>query len=288
LPTASWRLALALLVLSSGDAVGAQNHADWSTPIAPFRIADGLYYVGSRDLASYLVVTLQGNILINSGLEGSPALIRNSIEQLGFKYHDTRILLISHAHWDHDAGSARVIQETGAKYMVMDSDVPVVESGGALDFAYADSPYPKAKVDQVLHDGDEVKLGDAVLVAHKTPGHTPGCTTWTMKVRQNGKTLDTVVVGSWNVNAGFRLIDKPQQPASYPGIATDYRKTFVLLKKLPCDIFLGAHGEYFNMIAKLAKADKTGESVWVDPEGYQAAVVEHEKAFETELLEQQH
>jgi metallo-beta-lactamase class B len=127
-----------------------------------------------------------------------------------------------------------------------------------------------------------------VLVAHKTPGHTPGCTTWTMKVRQNGKTLDTVVVGSWNVNAGFRLIDKPQQPASYPGIATDYRKTFVLLKKLPCDIFLGAHGEYFNMIAKLAKADKTGESVWVDPEGYQAAVVEHEKAFETELLEQQH
>ncbi len=175
--------------------------------------------MGSKDLASYLVVTPQGNILINSSLEESPALIRKSIEKLGFKYADTRILLISHAHWDHDAGSARIIKETGAKYMVMDGDVPVVESGGKTDFAYGDSPYPKAKVDRVLHDGDEVKLGDAVLVAHKTAGHTRGCTTWTMKVKQNGKTLDAVIVGSWNVNPGFRLVDKPGQAASYPGIA---------------------------------------------------------------------
>jgi len=159
------RLFLALLVLAFGQPVFAQSNPGWTTPAAPFRIADGLYYVGSQDLASYLVTTPQGNILINSSLESSPALIRNSTEQLGFKYSDTKILLISHAHWDHDAGSARVIRETGAKYMVMDSDVPVVESGGALDFAYADSPYPKAKVDRVLHDGDEVKLGNAVLVA---------------------------------------------------------------------------------------------------------------------------
>src|SRR3954467_399300 len=151
------KLALSLLALSFGVALAAQNKPDWTIPIAPFRIADGLYYVGSRDLASYLVVTSQGNILLNSGLETSPTLIRGSIEQLGFKYTDTRILLISHAHWDHDAGSARVIQETGSTYMVMDDDVPVVENGGALDFAYADSPYPKAKVDRVLHDGDEVK-----------------------------------------------------------------------------------------------------------------------------------
>jgi len=282
-----WKLALPLLVLSCGGAVAVQSKADWTTPIAPFRIAEGLYYVGSKDLASYLVVTSQGNILINSSLESSPALIRSSTEQLGFKYSDTKILLISHAHWDHDAGSARVIRETGAKYMVMDGDVPVVESGGALDFAYADSPYPKAKVDRVLHDGDEVKLGNAVLVAHKTPGHTRGCTTWTMKVKQNDKTLNAVIVGSWNVNDEFRLVDKPQQPASYPGIADDYRKTFVLLKKLPCDIFLGAHGDYFNMVEKLAKAANAGESVWIDPEGYQAAVAEHERTFEAKLRGQQ-
>ena len=172
-----WKLGLTLVALAFAQAASAQSNADWTTPVAPFRIADGLYYVGSKDLASYLVVTPQGNILINSSLEGSPALIRQSVEQLGFKYSDIRILLISHAHWDHNAGSARVVKETGAKYMVMDGDVPVVESGGALDFAYGDSPYPKAKVDRVLHDGDEVKLGDAVLVAHETAGHTRGCTT---------------------------------------------------------------------------------------------------------------
>jgi metallo-beta-lactamase class B len=283
----SWKLGLILIALAFGQAAHAQDNPDWTTPIAPFRIADGLYYVGSKDLASYLVVTPKGNILINSSLETSPALISKSVEQLGFKYGDIKVLLISHAHWDHDAGSARVIQETGAKYMVMDGDVPVVESGGEVDFAYADSPYAKAKVDRVLHDGDEVKLGDTVLVAHKTPGHTRGCTTWTMKVKQGGKTLNAVIVGSWNVNPGFRLVDKPQQPASYPGMADDYRKTFALLKKLPCDIFLGAHGAYFNMLDKLARVKQAGESVWIDPQGYKDAVAEREKAFETELRKQQ-
>jgi metallo-beta-lactamase class B len=281
------KLALVFAALALGQTAFAQSNPDWTTPVAPFRIADGLYYVGSKDLASYLVVTPQGNILINSSLESSPGLIRTSVEQLGFKYRDIKILLISHAHWDHDAGSARVVRETGAKYMVMDADVPVVESGGAKDFAYADSPYPKAKVDRVLHDGDAVKLGGMTLVAHKTAGHTRGCTTWTLKVRQNGKLLDAVIVGSWNVNPGFRLVDKPQQPASYPGIAADYRKTFAVLRKLPCDIFLGAHGAYFNMLDKLQKAQKSGESVWIDPQGYQAAVAEREQAFEQELHRQQ-
>lgn len=282
-----WRVCIGLVALALGQAAFAQSNPDWLAPVAPFKIADNLYYVGSKDLASYLVVTPQGNILINSSLEESPPLIKKSVEQLGFKYSDTKILLISHSHWDHDAGSARIIKETGAKYMVMDGDVPVVESGGKTDFAYGDSPYPKAKVDRVLHDGDEVKLGDAVLVAHKTAGHTRGCTTWTMKVKQNGKTLDAVIVGSWNVNPGFRLVDKPGKAASYPGIADDYRKTFASLKKLPCDIFLGAHGAYFNMIDKLTKVPQKGEAVWVDPQGYKAAVAEREKAFETELQKQQ-
>jgi metallo-beta-lactamase class B len=285
--TRLWKLILTLLALTSGPAALAQDNADWTTPIAPFRIADGLYYVGSKDLASYLVTTPQGNILINSSLESSPGLIRKSVEQLGLKYGDIKILLISHAHWDHDAGSARVIQETGAKYMVMDGDVPVVESGGVKDFAYGDSPYPKAKVDRALHDGDEVKLGDTVLVAHKTPGHTRGCTTWTLKVKQNGKTLNAVIVGSWNVNPGFRLVDTPKQAASYPGIADDYRKTFAVLKKLPCDIFLGAHGAYFNMLDKLTRVAKEGDAVWIDPAAYKAAVAEREKAFEAELQKQQ-
>jgi metallo-beta-lactamase class B len=283
------KLTLLLATFACWSSARAQGNADWTTPIAPFRIADGLYYVGSKDLASYLIVTPQGDVLINSSLESSPALIRRSLEQLGFKYRDIKILLISHAHWDHDAGSAEIIRETGAKYMVMDGDVPVVESGGRLDFAYARSRYPPAKVDRVLHDGNEVRLGTTVLVAHKTAGHTRGCTTWTMKLAQGGRTLDVVIVGSWNVNPGYRLVDKPGQPASYPGIAQDYRRTFAVLKQLPCDIFLGAHGQYFNMLGKLAAATKgsDGESVWVDPQGYQAAVAEREKAFEAELHKQE-
>jgi metallo-beta-lactamase class B len=261
---------------------------DWVTPIAPFRIAGNLYYVGSRDLASYLIVTPRGDILINSSLESSVPLIRSAIESLGFHFKDVKILLISHAHFDHDAGSAAILRETGAKYMVMDADVPVVQSGGAADFFYKDPEkyYPPAKVDRVLHDGDEVRLGDAVLVAHKTAGHTRGCTTWTLKVKEAGHVYDAVIVGSWNVNPGFRLVDKPGQPASYPGIAADFRHTFALLKGLPCDIFLGAHGAYFGMLGKLDRQKAGTQDVWVDPSGYQARVAEREMAFETELAHQ--
>jgi hypothetical protein len=171
---------------------GITNPA-WLTPMAPFRIADNLYYVGSQDLASYLIVTPQGDILINSSFVESVPLIRASVEQLGFRFKDIKILLISHAHSDHDAGSADIVKQTGAQYMVMDGDVPVVESGGAKDFAYPQQLYPIAKVDRVLHDGDEVKLGNVVLVAHKTPGHTRGCTTWTLKVKQGKQMLNAVI-----------------------------------------------------------------------------------------------
>src|SRR6201985_1849066 len=189
-----------LLLLVPASLLWGAPHPEWTTPVAPFRIADNLYYVGSKDLASFLVVTPQGGILINSSLESSPALIQRSVEQLGFHFSDIKILLISHSHSDHDAGSAEVKRLTGAKYMVMDSDVPVVESGGAKDFAYPTDHYPVVKVDRVLHDGDEVRLGDSVLVAHKTPGHTRGCTTWTMRAKLDGKMRDVVIVGSWYAN----------------------------------------------------------------------------------------
>jgi metallo-beta-lactamase class B len=283
-----WTLLLVLCRMAAPADLQADEHPDWTAPIAPFRIADNLYYVGSRDLASYLIVTPAGDILINSSLESSPALIRRSVERLGFHFSDIHILLISHAHFDHDAGSAEIERMTGAQYMVMDSDVPVVESGGAKDFAYPNDPYPPAKVDRVLHDDDEVHLGGSVLVAHKTPGHTRGCTTWTMRTTQQGKTVNVVIVGSWNVNPGYRLVSRPGRPASYPGIADDYRKTFAVLKGLPCDIFLGAHGQYFDMLAKLERANAgAGHSVWIDPEGYRKAVTEKEWEFEAELRRQE-
>src|SRR5260221_10644111 len=164
-----------ILALAAAGSMFAQANPDWTVPFPPFRIADNLYYVGSKGLANYLVTTPQGNILINSDLEANVSLIQASIEKLGFKFRDTKILLISHAHWDHDAGSAMIKEITGAKYMVMDADVPVVESGGKADFHYGNDPgslYPPVKVDRMLHDGDQGKLGDAVLIAHLTPGHT--------------------------------------------------------------------------------------------------------------------
>ncbi len=154
-----WFVAGILIAFSGVSAVFGQTNPDWTTPFPAFRIADNLYYVGSKDLASYLVTTPAGDILINSSLESSPALIKKSVESLGFKFSDVKILLISHAHYDHDAGSAAIKKMTGAKYMVMDADVPVVESGGAKDFAYPDHHYPAVKVDRVLHDGDEVQAG---------------------------------------------------------------------------------------------------------------------------------
>ena len=300
----STRAALALLLalplaLLGQTTARADQPPEWTTPIAPFRIAGNLYYVGSQDLASYLVVTPAGNILINSDLESSLPLLEHSVEALGFKFKDTKILLISHAHFDHDAGSAAVIHRTGAQYMVMDGDVGVVQSGGKTDFAYPDSPYPAAKVDRVLHDGDEVRLGGSTLVAHKTPGHTRGCTTWTMVVKEGARPLNVVIVGSWYVNPGFRLVDTPTQKASYPGIATDYQHTFQVLAGLPCDIFLGAHGAYFDMLGKLERQKTSAATpgaftpsagaanVWIDPTGYHAALAERQQAFQIELARQQ-
>jgi len=261
----------------------AQN--DWTEPFPAFRIAGNLYYVGSKGLANYLITTPQGHILINSDLEANVPLIRASIESLGFKFTDVKILLISHAHWDHDAGSDLIKKLTGAKYMVMETDVPVVESGGKSDFQYGNDPttlYSPTKVDRVLRDGDEVKLGDAVLTARLTPGHTKGCTTWTMKVKDSGKTRDVVIVGSPNVNPGYKLVGN----SLYPGIAEDFEKTFKVLKSLPCDYFLGAHGAYFDMETKYAQLKAGVSTAFIDPVGYKSYVAERESAFRRELAKQ--
>src|SRR5690349_11244713 len=181
--------AILLAALAPAKHSAAQN--EYTTPFPAFRIVQNLYYVGSKESASYLISTPQGHILINSNLEANVPLIRAGIESLGFKFTDVKILLISHAHWDHDQASDKIKQLTGAKYMVMDGDVSAVESGGKTDFHYANDPtslYPPTKVDRILHDGEEVKLGGVVLTAHLTPGHTKGCTTWTMRVKENAST----------------------------------------------------------------------------------------------------
>ena len=281
-------LAQATNATPPSQAANASVPPDWVNPFPPHRVMGNLYYVGSEGLASYLITTQQGNILINSSLEQSVPLIQASIEKLGFKFSDTKILLISHAHDDHCAGSARIKAITHAKYMILDADVPVVESGGKKDFRYGNDSnhwYTATKVDRVLHDGDEVKLGGAVLVAHKTAGHTKGCTTWTMKVRddKSGKTYDVVIVGSPNVNPGYKLVNN----AEYPQIAQDYEHAFAVWKELPCDIFLGAHGSYYDMAAKYPKLNAGGENPFIDTAGYKAYTADREAAFKEELKKQE-
>jgi metallo-beta-lactamase class B len=279
---------LVLLFLAASVPLFAKTSFEtpaWTAPVAPFHIAGNLYYVGSQDLAAYLLVTPQGDILINSNLESSVPQILKSIETLGFHPSDVKILLISHAHFDHCAGSAALLKLTGAKYYVMDADVSVVESGGKTDFAYANEPemhFPPVKVDRILHDGDTVSLGGTVLTAHLTPGHTRGDTTWTVNETEAGRTLRAVIIGSPNVNTGYKLVGN----SVYPAIASDYERGFAVLHSLPCDLFLGAHGGYFGLVAKLPRYQAGDHDVFIDPAGYKAYIDEREHAFQTELARQ--
>jgi len=287
IPQAHLRRSLTALLLAA-PLFTAQlfAQADWTEPFPPDKVIGNVYYVGSKGLASYLIPTSQGLILINSSLEASVPLIRDSIEKLGFHFNDVKILLISHAHWDHCAGSAKIKELTGARYMVMDADVAEVEAGGKGDFQYSDSKdslYAPTKVDRVLHDGIQVKLGEAVLTAHLTPGHTKGNTTWTMKAQDGGKTYDVVIVGSPNVNAGYKLVGN----ALYPQIAQDYERTFRVLKSLHCDVFLGAHGAYYDLEAKFAKMKPGAPNPFLDSQGYQSYVEERDQTFRAELKKQQ-
>ena len=277
--------ALGLIGLLAAGPARAAN--EYLVPFPAHHVIANIYYVGSKGQANYLITTPKGNILINSGLEGNVPMIKDSIAKLGFKYSDTKVLLISHAHFDHDAGSAQVVKDTGATYEVMDADVPTVESGGKKDFAYGDKGpdmlYPPVKVGRVLHDGDTVSLGGTVLTAHKTPGHTRGCTTWTLKVQDGGKTLDVAIVGSPNVNPGYVLVGNK----TYPQIVQDYEQTFKVLKALPVDVFLGAHGDYYGMDAKYPRLKDGAANPFIDPAGYKAYIANREAAYRKELARQQ-
>ena len=246
------------------------------------RIVGNVYYVGSKALAIYLIETPEGHILINSGFEETVPLIRASVESLGFKMRDVKIILESHAHSDHVAGHALLKELTGAKVFVMRGDDKVIASGGVGQYFYPNDRWPACTVDRVLKDREEVKLGGTTLVARLTPGHTRGCTTWTWSTADGDKKYNVVVIGSPNVNPGYRLVDNQD----YPQIAEDFAKTFDVLKSLPCDIFLGAHGEYYGMIAKHERLKGAEKNPFLDPEGYRAYVELKEKAFRKTLSEQ--
>jgi metallo-beta-lactamase class B len=239
----------------------------------PHKVIGNLYYVGSESLASFLITTPQGLILINSDYERTVPVIRASVEQLGFKFADVKILLGSHAHADHMEGDALVKELIGAHVMAMEQDVTALQNmrpGG--------KPHP---IDQILHDGEEVKFGGMTLVAHLTPGHTRGCTTWTMKVQDGGKSYDVVIIGSVGVNPGYNLVNNKD----VPGIADEYMRSFRVLRSLPCDVPLGSHPAMYNLAEKYARLGK-GPNPFIDPQGYKTELDIQETAFATRLAEQ--
>jgi metallo-beta-lactamase class B len=247
---------------------------DQRAPFPPHKIIGNLYYVGTRSLAAFLVSTSQGLILINTNYEDSVPVLKDSVEKLGFKFSDVKIVLGSHAHADHMEGDALVKQMTGAQVMAMAEDVPALQR-----MRPGDKPHP---IDKTLRDGEEVTLGDATLVARLTPGHTKGCTTWTMRVQEGGRSYQVVIIGSMGSNPGFQFVNNKDNP----GIADEYKRGFSVLRSLKPDVPLASHPAMYDMAGKFEKIGK-GPNPFIDPAGYQAELDAVEDLFLRVLAEQQ-
>ena len=233
----------ALVLLAAAIPLFAAN-----TPIfPPFRILGNLYYVGDDDLASYLIVTPQGSILINTGYEFSVPDIRSRMRTLGFRFTDIKILLVTHAHSDHAAGMATMKKLTGAKMLAMDREAPLLESGGKTDYLFGSNGwFTPVKVDRTFQDGDKIELGGTELIAHLTPGHTKGSTSYTLDIAEGGRTYHVLIANLGTINPGTVLLHNHE----YPDIAGDYAQTFRILRALPCDIFLTSHASQFGLFSK--------------------------------------
>jgi metallo-beta-lactamase class B len=268
-------LSAAASLWAQGDAKGKSAIAaiDWNKPYPAHKIIGNVYSVGSEQLGSFLITTPAGHILINSGFEETVPVIRAAIESLGFKFSDVKILLGSHAHPDHQQGDALVKELTGARTMFMEQDVPALRAMVA-----GGKPHP---IDRVLKDGDTVELGGIVLKAWLTPGHTKGCTTWTLKAVEDGKSYDVLIVGSASTNAA-RLVNNP----TYPEIQNDYARTFRVLRSLPADVFLGSHTTFYRMAEKYPKIAPGMANPYIDAAGYRAFLDSAEKAYQAEVARQ--
>lgn len=263
----------------------AQTNPAWERPTRPFRIADNLYYVGTEGISVFLITTPAGHILVDGAMASSPTMIEAGISRLGFKPADVKILLSTHAHYDHAAGLARLKRDTGAQLVAGAPDKLALETGRyigseevkAFDFA-------PVKVDRTVRQGDTVSLGGTTVTAQATPGHTAGCTSWTLPVTIDGKPHQALIFCSTSVAAN-RLASRTRGP-QYPGIVADYRTAFARLKTLKADVFLAPHAEQFGLKAKLEKVKPGAPSPFVDP-GELARVVQASEAdFDKQLKAQ--
>jgi metallo-beta-lactamase class B len=278
-------LSILLLILSAALVPAlAQNDPmsrSMNQPVEPYRILGNLYYVGASDVTSFLIATPAGHILLDGGFEETVPIIQENVKKLGFKLGDVKILLHSHAHFDHAGGLAGLKKLTGAKLYTSEAEAPLLARGGKGDFRFGDELlFPPVQADRTYKDGDKVTLGGVTLTAHLTPGHTMGNTSWALKVKEGGRTYDVVLVGSVTVNPGVVLTNNPK----YPNIAEDYAKTFRVLKSLPCDVFLASHASFYGGLEK-AERLKKGETPnpFIDPKGYREHLERREKMYLDQL-----
>jgi metallo-beta-lactamase class B len=273
------------ILLASSTAAYAQRtetERSWNQPVVPFKIIDNIYYVGASDVTSYLITTSKGHILIDSGLPETVPQITANIAKLGFKLADVKIILNSHAHYDHAGGIAELRRLTNAKFYASEGDAPLLRSGGLGDPNYDDKyPFEAIIPDGTFGDGKQIKLGGVSLRANITAGHTPGCTTWTTTAKEQKKKYHVAFICSTSA-PGYRLIDNPK----YPNIVADYQATFARLKKMPVDIFLASHGSTFDLLEKVAKLNQGGPNPFIDPEGYRAYLEQSEENFRNNLAAQ--
>ena len=254
---------------------------DWNKPHKPFHVIGNIYYVGTAGVSAFLIRTPAGAILTDGGLPESAPLIEQNIRALGVPLSDIKILLNSHAHFDHAGGLADLKRDTGAKFYASAADKPFLEKGRITFGPSISDPFPPVKVDHVVKDGETVSLGGATLTAHITPGHTPGCTSWTMPVTTAGHTYQVMFFCSISV-AGNPLTGTP----AYPNIAQDYRNSFAKLANMHVDVFLAPHGAQFGMDAKLARMTPKGLNPFFDPDEFPRYLAAARKDYDAQLAKQ--
>jgi metallo-beta-lactamase class B len=262
------------------------NNPNYVKPFVPFRVIGNLYYVGTYDLAVYLITTPAGHILINTGINDSTAAIRSNIEKLGFKLSDVKLLLATHGHWDHVGAMAEIKRLTGARMLMQEADADMLESGGSQDYRYPQgrgAVYEPIKVDQRLKDGDKVRLGDTELTVMHHPGHTKGSTSFSYNLREGGRNYNVLIANMGSINPGVQVSGMP----GFPEITKAYASTFEKQKQLKPDVWVSSHAAQFNMHEKYKPGDPYDPKRFVDPQGYQAKVQNYEKLFRAQLQKEQ-
>jgi metallo-beta-lactamase class B len=277
---------VALLMFFLGtDALAqyAPANLEWNRPVEPFRIVGNVYYVGASDVSAFLFATPAGHILLDTGFRETVPILENNIRELGFRFEDVRLLLASHAHYDHAGGIAEVKARTKARLLVNPAETDLFMHGGKGDFAFGDKyAFPPVRPDGRIHDGEAIGLGGTVLLAHFTPGHTKGCTSYSARIREGARTYDVVFPCSMTA-PGYRL----KANKRYPGLISDFEASFDKLSALACDIFVGGHSWDFGLEAKRRKLQAgTADNPFVDPNGYRQWLAKSRSAFHSQLAEE--